>query len=46
MSSDRPFNQPVPLPNVAPAPTLRNAANDIKQLPKLERDRQERLCFE
>jgi hypothetical protein len=41
VSWDRPFDQPVPLPNGAPARTLRDAANYIKKLPKLERDRQE-----
>ena len=41
MSWDRPFDQPVPLPNGAPAKTLRDAADYIKKLPKSERDRRE-----
>jgi hypothetical protein len=41
MSWDRPFDQPVPLPRGAPARTLRDAANYIKKLPKLEHDRAE-----
>jgi hypothetical protein len=41
MSWDRPFDQPVPLPKGAPARTLRDAANYIKNLPKPEHDRQE-----
>ena len=41
MSWDRPFHQPVLLPNGAPARTLRDAANYIKKLPKSERDRPE-----
>lgn len=38
MSWDRPFDQPVPLPSGAPARTLRDAANYIRNLPKSERD--------
>jgi hypothetical protein len=38
MSWDRPFDQPVPLPSGPPARTLRDVANYIKALPKLERD--------
>jgi hypothetical protein len=38
VSWDRPFHQPVPLPNGAPARTLRDAANYIKKLPKAEHD--------
>jgi hypothetical protein len=38
MSWNRPFDQPVPLPNGGPARTLRDAANYIKKLPKSERD--------
>jgi hypothetical protein len=41
VSWDRPFDQPVPLPNCAPAKTLRDAADYIKKLPKSERDRRE-----
>lgn len=41
MSWDRPFDQPVPLPNGPPARTLRDAANYIKSLPKSEHDRRE-----
>jgi hypothetical protein len=41
VSWDRPFDQPVPLPNGAPARTLRDAANFIKKLPKVDYDRQE-----
>ena len=41
MSWDRPFAQPVPLPAGAPARTLRNAADYIRNLPQSERDRQE-----
>jgi hypothetical protein len=41
VSWDRPFHQPVLLPNGAPARTLRDAANYIKKLPKSERDRPE-----
>ena len=43
MSWDRPFHQPVLLPNGAPARTLRDAANYIKKLPRSERDRPEWL---
>jgi hypothetical protein len=35
---ERPFDQPVPLPNGAPARTLRDAANYIRALPKSERE--------
>jgi hypothetical protein len=38
VSWERPFDQPVPLPNGPPARTLRDAANYIKKLPKSERD--------
>ena len=38
MSWDRPFDQPVRLPSGPPARTLRDAANYIKKLPKLEHD--------
>ena len=38
MSWDRPFDQPVPLLSVAPARTLRDAANYIRKLPESERD--------
>jgi hypothetical protein len=38
MSWERPFDQPVPLPNAPPARTLREAANYIKKLPGSERD--------
>lgn len=41
MSWDRPFAQPVPLPAGAPARTLRDAADYIRNLPQSERDRQE-----
>jgi hypothetical protein len=41
VSWDRPFHQPVLLPNGAPARTLRDAANFIKKLPRSERDRPE-----
>ena len=41
MSWDRPFDQPLPLPNGAPARTLREASNYIKRLPKSQRDRPE-----
>jgi hypothetical protein len=41
MSWDRPFAQPVPLPVGAPARTLRDAADYIRNLSKSERDRQE-----
>jgi hypothetical protein len=38
MSWDRPFDRPVPLPSGAPARTLRDAANYIRNLPKSEHD--------
>ena len=38
MSWERPFDQPVPLPNGPPARTLRDAANYIKKLSETERD--------
>ena len=38
MGWDRPFDQPIPLPSGPPARTLRDAANYIKTLPKLEHD--------
>ena len=41
MSWDRPFDQPLSLPNGSPARTLRDAANYIKTLAKSERDRGE-----
>jgi hypothetical protein len=41
VSWDRPFDQPVPLPNAAPARTLRDAADYIKKLPKSVHDRDE-----
>ena len=41
MSWDRPFPQPVPLPEGPPAQTLRDAANYIRTLPQPERDCQE-----
>ena len=41
MSWDRPFAQPVPLPEGAPAQTLRDAADFIRKLPLPERDDQE-----
>jgi hypothetical protein len=41
VSWDRPFDQPVPLPNGAPAQTLRDAANYIRKLPKSEHNRRE-----
>jgi hypothetical protein len=41
MSWDRPFAQPVPLPEGPPAQTLRDAANYIRKLPQPERDGQE-----
>jgi hypothetical protein len=41
VSWDRPFDQPVPLPNGAPAHTLRDAANYIRKLPKSEHNRRE-----
>lgn len=40
VSWDRPFAQPVPLPGVAPARTLRDAARYVSKLPLTERDRQ------
>ena len=41
MSWDRPFPQPVPLPNGPPAQNLRDAADYIRTLPQAERDCQE-----
>ena len=41
MSWDRPFDQPVPLPEGPPAQTLRDAADYVRKLPLLERDCQE-----
>jgi hypothetical protein len=41
MSWDRPFDQPISLPNGPPARTLRDAAKYIKKLPKSEYDRAE-----
>jgi len=41
MSWDRPFAQPVPLPDGPPAQTLRDAADYIRKLPQPERDGQE-----
>jgi hypothetical protein len=41
MSWDRPFHQPVPLPNGPPAQTLRDAASYIRKLTLPERDCQE-----
>jgi hypothetical protein len=38
MGWDRPFDQPVPLPSGPPARTLRDAANYIKKLSKLDHD--------
>jgi hypothetical protein len=38
MSWDRPFAQPVPLPEGPPAQTLRDAADYIRKLPQPERD--------
>ncbi len=38
MTWERPFDQPVPLPNAPPARTLRDAANYIRKLPASERD--------
>jgi hypothetical protein len=35
---ERPFDQPVPMPNSPPARTLRDAANYIRTLPEIERD--------
>ena len=47
MSWDRPFDQPVPLPNGQAARTLRDAGNYIKKLPKSEHDTPEwRLAVE
>ena len=40
MSWDRPFPQPVPLPQGPPAQTLRDAAGYIRNLPPSERDGQ------
>ena len=41
MSWERPFAQPVPLPEGPPAQTLRDAADYIRKLPQPERDGQE-----
>ena len=41
MSWDRPVDQPLPLPGVAPARTLRDAASYVRKLPVAERDRLE-----
>lgn len=41
MSWDRPFPQPVPLPQGPPAQTLRDAANYVRTLSQAERDCQE-----
>ena len=41
MSLDRPFDQPVPLTKGASARTLRDAADFISKLPKVEQDRAE-----
>jgi hypothetical protein len=41
MSWDRPFAQPVPLPEGPPAQTLQAAADYIRKLPQPERDGQE-----
>ena len=41
MSWDRPFAQPVPLPEGPPAQTLRDAADYVRKLPQPERDCQE-----
>jgi hypothetical protein len=41
MSWDRPFAQPVPLPEGPPAQTLRDAADYVRKLPLSERDCQE-----
>jgi hypothetical protein len=38
---ERPFDQPVPLPNSPPARTLRDAAIYIRKLPASERDNPE-----
>jgi hypothetical protein len=38
LSWERPFDQPVPLPDGPPARTLRDAASYIRKLPKSERD--------
>ena len=41
MSWNRPFAQPVPLPERPPAQTLRDAVDYIRNLPQPERDRRE-----
>jgi hypothetical protein len=41
VSWERPFDQPVPLPNSPPARTLRDAATYISKLPASERDNPE-----
>ena len=41
MSWDRPFDQPIPLPNGTAARTLRDAGNYIRKLPKSEHDKPE-----
>jgi hypothetical protein len=41
MSWDRPFPQPVPLPDGPPAQTLRDAASYIRRLSPAERDCQQ-----
>jgi hypothetical protein len=41
VSLERPFDRPVPLPKGAPARTLRDAADFIRKLPKVEQDRAE-----
>jgi hypothetical protein len=47
MSWDRPFAQPVPLPEGPPAQTLRDAADYIRKLPQSERDcREWQLAFQ
>jgi hypothetical protein len=38
VSSDRPFDQSVPLPSGPPARTLRDVANYIRCLPKADQD--------
>jgi hypothetical protein len=38
MSWDRPFGQPLPLPDGRPAMTLRDAGDYIRKLPESERD--------
>ena len=38
MSWDRPFAQPIPLPGVSPARTLRDVGNFVRNLSELERD--------